>query len=255
MKDNTEIKAVINKYLQNNSIKGYLSGDVLYMQSLGKGATFFSVLLTVGFIVIAILVNIRSEELLFSYVGLFALLSLIIGGIGVSMTKSLLVYDINKNTLYTVNCVGKKELGRTKEIRLDTIKEIAVNNGYLDPNKGPVNVLNFKGDLLDNPHLTTVLSGLTSGNKLVDICEPAAKREPYLAAVERGKMLAECLDINCTICKKDEYVHLTKSVNGETVLTKSSRIEEWKKAKKRLNIFVAFFIVILLITLGYIFFY
>lgn len=255
MKDNNEIKAIINKFLQNNSIKGYLYGDVLYMQSLGKGKTLFTVLLTAGFIITAILVNIRSEELLFSNFGLFALLSMIIGGVGVSMTKSLLVYDINKNTLYTVNCIGKKELGRTKEIRLDTIKEIAVNNGYLDPNKSPSNVLNFKGDLLDNPQLTTVLSGLTSGNKLVDMCEPAVKREPYLAAVERCKMLAECLDINCTICKKDEYVHLTKNANGETVLTKSSRMEEWKKAKRNLNLIVGFFIVILLITLGYIFFY
>lgn len=254
MKDNNEIKAIINKFLQNNSIKGYLYGDVLYMQSLGKGKTLFTVLLTAGFIILAILLNIRSEELLFSNFGLFALLSMIIGGVGVYMTKSLLVYDINKNTLYTANCIGKKEFGRTKEIRLDTIKEIAVNNGYLVPNKSPAVVLDFKGELLDNPQLTTLLSGLTNGNKLVDMCEPAASREPYLVAVERGKMLAECLDINCTICNKDEYVHLTKNENGETVLTKSSRVEEWKKAKRDLNMLLVFFIVILISGLIFLFY-
>lgn len=249
LKSPAEIKEIIQKYLISNEILGYLNNNLLYMKSFGKDSSldkfFFFISIVVFLSIFEFVEYFVRYWFLFLSIGIG---SLVIGFILKKLLKFYLVFDINREVFYTITIINNVTVYKTDEIRRTDIIELGVD--VLDKNPGDNrqydrNVLNFKGDIIDNPGLRSSLIGLKPDGTKVFISDPMALRQPHEAAVARCKLFAECLGMNAVICNKNEGILVIKEGN-QIKLSKYNREKEWEDARNKYNKSLYIFLVVLI---------
>ena len=233
-----EIKEIIQKALVSNKILGYLNGNILYMKSFGKDYSLDKIFFIIGTVIL--IGGFQLEEIFFQNLAL--ILSLGLGSLSIGLIlqyflKFYLVYDLDREVFYTITNIHNTTLYKTNEIRRRELIELGVD--VLDKNPGDnrqydSNVLNFKGDIMDNPGLRSSFIGLKSNGTIVIISDPVALRQPHEAAVARCNLFAECFGMNAVICKKYEGINIVKE-NNQYKLTKYNKEKEWEDARNKYN--------------------
>lgn len=234
-----EIKEIIKKALVKNSILGYLHNNILYMQSFGKSNSLDKIFAGIGIFII--LGGSRAKELEFG-VGVTILVlgigCFILSAIFKKLLKYYLVYDIDREVFYTITNIHNKTVKKTQEISRRDIIELGVNVTDKDVNNDKVidyNVINFKGDIMDNPGLRTSFVALKNNGKIVNISDPVALRQPHEVSIERCKLFSECFGLDYVICEKNECLKTIKEGN-KNKFVKYQMNKEWEKVKKNNNL-------------------